>query len=390
MYQIQCLNKISEVGTSCFNANYVCGTDVQNPDAILVRSASMHEMEFNPELLAIARAGAGVNNIPLDKCSEQGIAVFNTPGANANAVKELVLAALLLSSRRIVDGIEWLRTLKGQGAEISKLVEKGKGAYVGPEISGKTLGVVGLGAIGVLVSSAAVSLGMEVYGYDPFLSVETAWGLSSAVHHAQTLDEIYAKCDYITLHLPLLDSTRGMLNEEAFAQMKDGVRIVNFARDGLIEQDALISAIENGKVAAFVTDFADEKLLHLEQVIITPHLGASTPESEDNCARMAVEETREYLETGNIRNSVNMPALSLEPSAQNRICIINRNVPNMVAKISSQLGQYGINIETMANKARGEYAYTIVETNDAIDELSIEGIRSSEGIINVRVIQQTA
>ncbi|MEE0108654.1 MAG: phosphoglycerate dehydrogenase, partial [Merdibacter sp.] len=233
-------------------------------------------------------------------------------------------------------------------------------------------------------------LGMDVYGYDPYISVNAAWTLKARIHHITQLKTIFEECDYITLHLPLLDSTRGMLNEEAFAQMKDGVRIVNFARDGLIEQDALISAIENGKVAAFVTDFADEKLLHLEQVIITPHLGASTPESEDNCARMAVEETREYLETGNIRNSVNMPALSLEPSAQNRICIINRNVPNMVAKISSQLGQYGINIETMANKARGEYAYTIVETNDTIDELSIEGIRSSEGIINVRVIQQTA
>ena len=387
--KVQLLNKISPEGLKHFDVSmYETGDNFDDYDAILVRSASLHEMEFPQSLKCIARAGAGVNNIPLQRCSEQGIVVFNTPGANANAVKELTIAGLLLASRKIVKGIEWVKTLDPK--DIAKTVEKGKSQFAGPEIKGKTLGVIGLGAIGVQVANAAAALGMDVYGYDPYISVNAAWTLKARIHHITQLKTIFEECDYITLHLPLLDSTRGMLNEEAFAQMKDGVRIVNFARDGLIEQDALISAIENGKVAAFVTDFADEKLLHLEQVIITPHLGASTPESEDNCARMAVEETREYLETGNIRNSVNMPALSLEPSAQNRICIINRNVPNMVAKISSQLGQYGINIETMANKARGEYAYTIVETNDTIDELSIEGIRSSEGIINVRVIQQTA
>ncbi len=387
--KVQLLNKISPEGLKRFDVSmYETGDNLDDYDAILVRSASLHEMEFPQSLKCIARAGAGVNNIPLQRCSEQGIVVFNTPGANANAVKELTIAGLLLASRKIVKGIEWVKTLDPK--DIAKTVEKGKSQFAGPEIMGKKLGVIGLGAIGVQVANAAAALGMDVYGYDPYISVNAAWTLKARIHHITQLKTIFEECDYITLHLPLLDSTRGMLNEEAFAQMKDGVRIVNFARDGLIEQDALISAIENGKVAAFVTDFADEKLLHLEQVIITPHLGASTPESEDNCARMAVEETREYLETGNIRNSVNMPALSLEPSAQNRICIINRNVPNMVAKISSQLGQYGINIETMANKARGEYAYTIVETNDAIDELSIEGIRSSEGIINVRVIQQTA
>lgn len=387
--KVQLLNKISPEGLKHFDVSmYEIGDNFDDYDAILVRSASLHEMEFPQSLKCIARAGAGVNNIPLQRCSEQGIVVFNTPGANANAVKELTIAGLLLASRKIVKGIEWVKTLDPK--DIAKTVEKGKSQFAGPEIMGKKLGVIGLGAIGVQVANAAAALGMDVYGYDPYISVNAAWTLKARIHHITQLKTIFEECDYITLHLPLLDSTRGMLNEEAFAQMKDGVRIVNFARDGLIEQDALISAIENGKVAAFVTDFADEKLLHLEQVIITPHLGASTPESEDNCARMAVEETREYLETGNIRNSVNMPALSLEPSAQNRICIINRNVPNMVAKISSQLGQYGINIETMANKARGEYAYTIVETNDAIDELSIEGIRSSEGIINVRVIQQTA
>lgn len=387
--KVQLLNKISPEGLKHFDVSmYETGDNFDDYDAILVRSASLHEMEFPQSLKCIARAGAGVNNIPLQRCSEQGIVVFNTPGANANAVKELTIAGLLLASRKIAKGIEWVKTLDPK--DIAKTVEKGKSQFAGPEIMGKKLGVIGLGAIGVQVANAAAALGMDVYGYDPYISVNAAWTLKARIHHITQLKTIFEECDYITLHLPLLDSTRGMLNEEAFAQMKDGVRIVNFARDGLIEQDALISAIENGKVAAFVTDFADEKLLHLEQVIITPHLGASTPESEDNCARMAVEETREYLETGNIRNSVNMPALSLEPSAQNRICIINRNVPNMVAKISSQLGQYGINIETMANKARGEYAYTIVETNDAIDELSIEGIRSSEGIINVRVIQQTA
>lgn len=387
--KVQLLNKISPEGLKHFDASmYETGENFDDYDAILVRSASLHEMEFPQSLKCIARAGAGVNNIPLQRCSEQGIVVFNTPGANANAVKELTIAGLLLASRKIVKGIEWVKTLDPK--DIAKTVEKGKSQFAGPEIMGKKLGVIGLGAIGVQVANAAAALGMDVYGYDPYISVNAAWTLKARIHHITQLKTIFEECDYITLHLPLLDSTRGMLNEEAFAQMKDGVRIVNFARDGLIEQDALISAIENGKVAAFVTDFADENLLHLEQVIITPHLGASTPESEDNCARMAVEETREYLETGNIRNSVNMPALSLEPNAQNRICIINRNVPNMVAKISSQLGQYGINIETMANKARGEYAYTIVETNDTIDELSIEGIRSSEGIINVRVIQQTA
>ena len=387
--KVQLLNKISPEGLKHFDVSmYETGDNFDDYDAILVRSASLHEMEFPQSLKCIARAGAGVNNIPLQRCSEQGIVVFNTPGANANAVKELTIAGLLLASRKIVKGIEWVKTLDPK--DIAKTVEKGKSQFAGPEIMGKKLGVIGLGAIGVQVANAAAALGMDVYGYDPYISVNAAWTLKARIHHITQLKTIFEECDSITLHLPLLDSTRGMLNEEAFAQMKDGVRIVNFARDGLIEQDALISAIENGKVAAFVTDFADEKLLHLEQVIITPHLGASTPESEDNCARMAVEETREYLETGNIRNSVNMPALSLEPSAQNRICIINRNVPNMVAKISSQLGQYGINIETMANKARGEYAYTIVETNDTIDELSIEGIRSSEGIINVRVIQQTA
>ena len=386
MYHIQCLNKISEVGTSCFGPDYVCGTDVQNPDAILVRSASMHDMTFDPELLAIARAGAGVNNIPLDKCSEQGIVVFNTPGANANAVKELVVAAMLLSSRRIVDGIEWTKTLKGKGDQIGKLVEKGKGDFVGPEISGKTLGIVGLGAIGVLVSAAAISLGMEVYGYDPFLSVDTALRLSSSVHHAKTLDEIYAKCDYITVHVPLTPDTREMINASSIAKMKDGVRLLNFARGDLVNSADVAAALESGKVAAYATDFADETILGAKNVIAMPHLGASTPESEDNCARMAALELIEYLENGNIRNSVNLPAVSM-PREGSRICIIHRNVPNTISSFSGVLAQCGINIENMASKSRKEFAYTILDVTGDVSANAADSIAALEEVVSVRVIK---
>ncbi len=386
MYHIQCLNKISEVGTSCFGPDYVCGTDVQNPDAILVRSASMHDMTFDPELLAIARAGAGVNNIPLDKCSEQGIVVFNTPGANANAVKELVVAAMLLSSRRIVDGIEWTKTLKGKGDQIGTLVEKGKGDFVGPEISGKTLGIVGLGAIGVLVSAAAISLGMEVYGYDPFLSVDTALRLSSSVHHAKTLDEIYAKCDYITVHVPLTPDTREMINASSIAKMKDGVRLLNFARGDLANSADVAAALESGKVAAYATDFADETILGAKNVIAMPHLGASTPESEDNCARMAALELIEYLENGNIRNSVNLPAVSM-PREGSRICIIHRNVPNTISSFSGVLAQCGINIENMASKSRKEFAYTILDVTGDVSANAADSIAALEEVVRVRVIK---
>lgn len=383
--KVRLMNKISQEGLKRLPADrYEVGEDLDHADAIMVRSASLHDAEFEPELKCIARAGAGVNNIPLDRCSEQGIVVFNTPGGNSNAVKELTIAGLLLASRKIVKGIEWVKTLDPEG--IAKAVEKGKSQFAGPEIAGKKLGVIGLGAIGVQVANAAAALGMDVYGYDPYISVRAAWTLKARIHHISELKAIFEECDYITLHLPLLDSTRGMLNEEAFAQMKDDVRIVNFARDALVDEDALAAAIAQGKVAAYVTDFASPKLIALDQVIITPHLGASTPESEDNCARMAANEIRDYLEWGNIRNSVNMPELALNPSARNRICIINRNVPNMVAKIASKLGECGINIENMANKARGNHAYTIVETNDTIDQAAIEEIRRSEGIIRVRVI----
>ena len=386
MYHIQCLNKISEVGTSCFGPNYACGSDVQNPEAILVRSASMHDMAFGPELLAIARAGAGVNNIPLDKCSEQGIAVFNTPGANANAVKELVLAGLLLSSRRIVDGIEWTKSLKGKGAEISKLVEKGKGEFVGPEISGKTLGIVGLGAIGVLVSAAATSLGMEIYGYDPYLSVDTALRLPSSVHHAKTLDEIYANCDYITVHVPLTPDTREMLNASSIAKMKDGVRLLNFARGDLANSADVAAALESGKVAAYATDFADDTLLDAKNVIAMPHLGASTPESEDNCARMAALELIEFLENGNIRNSVNLPAVSM-PREGSRICIVHRNLPNTISRFSGVLAQSGVNIENMASKSRKDYAYTILDVTGDVTTSAAQGIDALDEVIRVRVIK---
>ena len=383
--KVRLINKISQEGLKRLPADrYEVGEDLDHADAIMVRSASLHDAEFEPELKCIARAGAGVNNIPLDRCSEQGIVVFNTPGGNSNAVKELTIAGLLLASRKIVKGIEWVKTLDPEG--IAKAVEKGKSQFAGPEIAGKTLGVIGLGAIGVQVANAAAALGMDVYGYVPYISVRAAWTLQARIHHISELKAIFEECDYITLHLPLMDSTRGMLNEEAFAQMKDDVRIVNFARDALVDEDALAAAIAQGKVAAYVTDFASPKLIALDQVIITPHLGASTPESEDNCARMAANEIRDYLEWGNIRNSVNMPELALNPSARNRICIINRNVPNMVAKIASKLGECGINIENMAKKARGNHAYTIVETNETIDQAAIEEIRRSEGIIRVRVI----
>ena len=388
MYHIQCLNKISPEGTCCFGANYVCGTEVASPEAILVRSASMHEMDFNPELLAIARAGAGVNNIPLDKCSQQGIVVFNTPGANANAVKELVLAALLLSSRKIVDGIQWTKTLKGKGSEISKLVEKGKSSFVGPEISGKKLGVIGLGAIGVLVSNAAVHLGMEVYGYDPFLSVDAAWGLSRSIHHAQTLDEIYANCDYITIHVPLTPDTREMINAASIAKMKDGVRLLNFARGDLANSADVVAALASGKAAAYATDFADETLLEAEgvNVIPMPHLGASTPESEDNCARKAALELKDYLENGNIKNSDNMSAVSM-PREGSRICVLHRNVPNTISSFSGVLAKCGINIENMASKSRKEYAYTILDVTGDVSADAAEAISALDEVIRVRIIK---
>ena len=387
MYQIQCLNKISSVGLARFGDNYTCGEDIANPDAIMVRSASMHEMELPSSLLAIARAGAGVNNIPLEKCSEQGIVVFNTPGANANAVKELVITALLMTSRKIVPGIEWVKTLKGNGDAVSKMVEKGKSAFVGPEISGKKLGVIGLGAIGILVANAAKSLGMEVYGYDPYLSVDAAWGLSRSTKHARTLDEIFTECDYITLHVPLTPDTKEMINAGTLAQMKDGVRILNFARGDLVESEAIVKALNDGKVAAYATDFASEDLIDVEGVLITPHLGASTPESEDNCARMAANELIDYLENGNIKNSVNMPSVSMPRMYATRICLLHHNVPNTISNLSGAMADHGINIEDMQSKSKKDYAYTIVDVSNEVSDEIVPYLKKLPGIINVRVIK---
>ena len=381
MYQIKTLNKISKNGLDRFNANYNCADEIDAPDAILVRSASMHEMEMPESLLAIARAGAGVNNIPCDKCAEQGIVVFNTPGANANAVKELVLAGLLMCSRKVLPAIEWAKTLKGNGAEVGKMVEKGKGAFAGPEIMGKKLGVIGLGAIGILVANAASALGMEVYGYDPYLSVDAAWKLSRSIKHAADMNEIFKECDYITVHVPLTPDTKGFINNDSIATMKDGVRILNFARGDLVDSAAIIDALANGKVAAYVTDFPSDDIIGVDGVIAIPHLGASTPESEENCAVMAANEIREYLENGNIVNSVNMPNVVVPRSTTVRVCIIHNNIPNMIAQISSAVSACNINIEKLNNQSRKDFAYTI------LDDAAIEGIKAIDGVIRVRVIK---
>ena len=385
MYKIQYLNKISPAGTTRFGENYETGEAVQNADAIMVRSASMHEMELPKELLAIARAGAGVNNIPLDKCSEQGVVVFNTPGANANAVKELVLCALLLTSRKVVPGIEWCKTLSGD--DVAKQIEKGKSQFVGPEIAGKKLGVIGLGAIGILVANAANSLGMEVYGYDPFLSVDAAWGLSRSIVHAHSLDEIWANCDYITIHVPQTPDTKGMIGGEALEKSKDGVRVLNFARGGLVDTNAMLAAVKSGKVSAYATDFPAPEMIGVENIIAVPHLGASTPESEDNCARMAADELKDYLENGNICNSVNMPAVFMPRESSERICILHRNVPNTISKFSGKVASLGINIENMQSKSRKDYAYTILDVTGVVTQQAVEELSSLEEVIRARVIR---
>ena len=387
MYKVLCLNKISPIGTKRLGEAYTFSPEMENPDGILVRSASMHEMELGENLLAIARAGAGVNNIPVDKCLEQGIVVFNTPGANANAVKELVLAALFLTSRKIVPAMDWVKTLKGQGDQVEKLIEKGKGQFAGPEIQGKALGVVGLGAIGILVANAATQLGMEVYGYDPFLSVEHAWHLSSAVHRSLSLDEIYAKCDYITLHLPLTKENKGMIGPDSLQKMKDGVRILNFARGGLVDSPALLEALASGKVAAYATDFPDDSMIGVENIVAIPHLGASTPESEDNCAVMAVDQLKDYLENGNILNSVNLPNISMaRDNGKTRLCLIHKNVPNTIAMFAAACGEAGINIENMQSKSRGEYAYTILDVSGEVTPAAADTLRALEPIVKVRVL----
>ncbi len=387
MYNIQTLNKISAAGLSRLGDNYTVADDAQNPDAILVRSAAMHDMEMPESLLAIARAGAGVNNIPLDKCSEKGIVVFNTPGANANAVKELVLTALLISSRKVVDGIEWAKTLKGNGDAVGKMVEKGKSQFVGPEIKGKTLGVIGLGAIGILVANAAISLGMEVVGYDPFLSVDNALLISRKVKHVVSLDEIFAESDYITVHVPLTPDTKGVINAENIAKMKDGVRIINYSRADLVNSTDVLAALKNGKIAAYTTDFATDDILGEPGVIATPHLGASTPESEDNCAAMAADEIKDFLENGNIKNSVTLPNVSMPRTGAERICVIHKNIPNILTTVTAAVSETGNNIESMDSKSKKDYAYTILDVANDVDDSAKAKIAAIDGVIRVRVIK---
>ena len=376
MYNVLTLNKIAAVGTKRLGDNYTCGDDVQNPDAILVRSAAMHDMEFGENLLAIARAGAGTNNIPKDKCTEQGICVFNTPGANANAVKELVLTGLLLSSRKVVEGIEWAKTLKGTGDEMGKKVEKGKSQFVGPEITGKTLGVVGLGAIGILVANVAVAVGMDVIGFDPFLSEANKAKLDPAVKIMGSNEEVMVNCDYLSIHVPLLPDTKDLVDADMIAKMRDGVSILNYSRDGLVNCDALLDALKSGKVAKYVTDFGNDKILGEENVIVIPHLGASTPESEDNCAVMACDQIKDYIENGNIVNSVNLPALSL-PRNGSRVTVIHKADVNVVeaAEITG--------MTAMATKARGDYAYTII---DGAAQAEADKLAALDGVVKVRVI----
>ncbi len=387
MYKIQTLNKISTLGLELFpRENYEIASEIVNPDAAIVRSFDMHEMALAESLKVIARAGAGVNNIPIDKCSQKGVVVLNTPGANANSVKELVIASLFLSSRKVYQGISWAKTLVGKGDEVPKLIEKGKSNFEGPEIFGKRLGVIGLGAIGVKVANNAIALGMDVLGHDPIISVEAAWELSHNVKRAMGLDGLLSKSDYITLHVPLNDKTKGMINKDKFALMKKGVRILNFARGGLVNNEDLKWAIKEGIVAAYVTDFPDEELLKMDNVIPVPHLGASTPEAEDNCAKMAVAQVKNFLEFGNIKNSVNFPDCEMEPSGRTRITIGNNNVPNMVGQITTVLAGEKINIADLLNKSKGELAYNIIDIDGAVNDTAVSKLKGIKGVIMVRVL----
>ncbi len=387
MFEIKVLNKIAKIGTDRLGDNFRFDAEVENPDGILVRSASMLEMELPKNLKGIARAGAGVNNIPIDRCSEAGIAVFNTPGANANAVKELAVCALLISSRKITAGINWALGLENN-PDAAALIEKGKSQFVGPELYGKKLGVIGLGAIGVLVANAAHGLGMEVYGYDPFLSVDAAWKLSRSIKHAKDIKEIFAECDYISVHVPLMPATKGLINAEAIAQMKDGVRIINLARGGLVDNTAILPALESGKVAAYVTDFPDAEVIGKTGVIAIPHLGASTPESEDNCAMMACDELREFLTEGIIRNSVNLPNVEEPLAFDSRMLVIHRNIPNMVSAITKVLAEKGMNIENMVNKSKKDYAVTVIDFDGKADADITDIVAKVEGVLSVRVIEK--
>lgn len=385
MYKIQTLNAISDIIHTQLNDQYAISKDETAPDAILVRSAAMHDMAFGPELQAIGRAGAGVNNIPIERCSQAGIVVFNTPGANANAVAELVIAGLLMSGRNIAGGIDWAKTLKGQGAEVGKLVEKGKSQFVGPEMRGKTLGVIGLGAIGALVANAASrGLGMNVVGYDPFISVESAWSLSTTIHRAASADEVLACADYVTFHVPLNDKTRGTINEEMIAKMKDGAGILNFSRGELADSAAVLAALESGKLRSYVTDFPSDEMLCHEKVVCIPHLGASTPESEENCASMAAAEIRDYLELGCIHNSVNFPELQLTHTEEARVLVLHENKPNMISPISAVVSKEGINIENLMNKSKKDMAATVMDMGTLPSPEAIAEIAKIPGVVRVR------
>ena len=388
MYQIKLLNKISKTGLATFDASkFAYGDDVASPDGILVRSADMQEAVFEKNLLCIGRAGAGVNNIPVDRCSEEGIVVFNTPGANANAVKEMAVCALLLASRKVVDAINWVGTVADQGDEIPKLVEKNKSKFAGPELKGKTLGVIGLGAIGAQLANTAVSLGMDVYGYDPFLTVDAAWRLSRSVHHATTEKELYEKCDYISVHIPYNKDTKGQFNASVFAEMKDGVRLINLARGELFNTADLVAALESGKVAAYVTDFPNADVIKAPNTVCIPHLSASTPESEENCAVMAVKEISDYIERGIIRNSVNFPDMDPSYDAGSALLVLHKNIPNMIANVTQAFSSLGINIESLTNKSKKDYAATVAQINGEIPESVCERLSGIEGIIRLRILK---
>ena len=387
MYKYHCLNPISAVGLDQLDENYVNVETAKGADAILVRSAKMHEMEFDKNLKVIARAGAGVNNIPLERCAEEGVVVFNTPGANANGVKELVIAGMLLAARDIIGGINWVQEYEEDG-DIAKITEKKKKVFAGTELEGKKLGVIGLGAIGVLVANAAVHLGMEVYGYDPYVSVDSAWRLSRNIHHAKTADEIYKECDYITVHVPALEDTKGMINKDAISLMKKGVVILNFARDVLVNQEDIVDALVSEKVSCYVTDFPTKEIVGVRGAIVIPHLGASTEESEDNCAKMAAAEVKDFLENGNITHSVNFPDCDMGAKGEGeRITILHKNIPNMIGQFTALLAEKNMNIEVMTNKSRKEYAYTMLDVDGTVSEDVEAQLAAVEGVLKVRVIR---
>ncbi len=381
--KIQLLNKIAQVGLNELGSDYTIGESVENPDGILVRSAAMHEMEFGKALKAIARAGAGVNNIPIDRCSQAGIVVFNTPGANANGVKELAVLALLLAARDVVGGVEWAKTLT---TDVAKQVEKGKAQFAGTELFGKTLGVIGLGAIGGMIANTAIHLGMKVVGCDPFLSVEGAWNLNHRVERAATFDQVFEVADYITLHVPATEQTKGMINAESIAKMKDGAKLINLARADLVVAADLVAALQSGKLSAYVTDFPTEEILGAPHAVAIPHLGASTEESENNCAVMAARELDDYLRNGNITNSVNFPAVSSPRTGEARICALHANVPAIIAKISTALSEEGLNIENMTNKSKGDNAYTVLDVGAVPSQKAIDHIAAIPGMYKVRVV----